>query len=69
MLDRRWPLPPQLDRHKAVCDREGLPCHSKVDLAMAARAHLHPPSDTPTQVVGDSWYHGRRVRQAAVHRG
>ena len=69
LLGRRCPLLPQLYRQKAVCEREGVPFQSKVDLAVAEIEHFQSPPDTHTHVLVDSWYHCRRVRRAAGRRG
>lgn len=69
LLGRRCPLEPQLYRQKAVCEREGVPFQSKVDLAVAEIEAFEPVPDTHTHVLIDSWYHCRRVRRAAERRG
>lgn len=69
LLGRRCPLQPRLYRQKAVCEREGVPFQSKVDLAVAEIETFEPVSDTHTHVLVDSWYHCRRVRRAAEQRG
>ncbi len=69
VLGRCCPLQPQLYRQKAVCEREGVPFQSKIDLAVAEIEAFQPLPDTHTHVVIDSWYHCKRVRQAATGRG
>ena len=69
LLGRRCPLLPRLYRQKAVCEREGVPFQSKVDLAVAEIESFQPPPNTHTHVLVDSWYHCRRVRRAAARRG
>ena len=69
LLGRRCPLLPRLYRQKAVCEREGVPFQSKVDLAVAEIEAFMPVAKTHTHVLVDSWYHCRRVRRAADRRG
>jgi hypothetical protein len=69
LLGRRCPLEPRLYRQKAVCQREGVPFQSKVDLAVAEIETFAPVAGTHTHLLIDSWYHCRRVRRAAQRRG
>src|SRR5207245_877703 len=69
LLGRRCPLAPQLYRQKAVCEREKVPFHSKVDLAEEVIGSFEPAADTRTHVLIDSWYTCRRLWRAAVGRG
>jgi hypothetical protein len=69
LLGRRCPLAPRLYRQKAVCEREGVPFQSKVDLAVAEIEAFAPVPDTHTHVLIDRWYHCHRVRRAAERRG
>ena len=69
LLGRRCPLAPRLYRQKAVCEREGVPFQSKVDLAVAEIEAFAPVPDTHTHILIDRWYHCRRVRRAAQRRG
>ncbi|GIW00690.1 hypothetical protein [Roseiflexus sp.] len=69
LLGRRCPLEPRLYRQKAVCEREGVPFQSKVDLAVAEIEAFEPVPNTHTHVLVDSWSHCRRVRRAAQKRG
>jgi len=69
LLGRRCPLAPRLYRQKAVCEREGVPFQSKVDLAVAEIEAFEPVAATHTHVLIDSWYHCRRLRRAAQRRG
>jgi len=68
LLGRRCPLQPRLYRQKAVCEREGVPFRSKVDMAVEEIEQFEPPSGTHTHVLIDSWYHCKRVRKAAQKR-
>lgn len=69
LLGRRCPLEPQLYRQQAVCEREGVPFRSKVDLAVEAIEHFQPVPGTHTHLLIDAWYHCKRVRKAAQKRG
>ena len=69
LLGRRCPLAPRLYRQKAVCEREGVPFHSKVDLAVAEIEAFEPVPGAHTHLLMDSWYHCRRVRRTAEGRG
>jgi hypothetical protein len=69
LAGRQCPLAPQLYRQQAVCDREGVPFQSKIDLVEALiRAH-EPVAETQTHVLLDSWYAAKRIWQAARERG
>jgi hypothetical protein len=68
LLGRRCPLEPRLYRQQAVCEQEGVPFQSKVDLAVAQIEQFEPVSGTHTHVLIDSWYHCKRVRKAAQKR-
>lgn len=69
LLGRQLPLTPHLYRQKAVCEREGVPFQSKIDLAVADIETFSPPPDTHTHVLADSWYVAKRVWQAVRQRG
>jgi len=69
LLDQRCPLPAQMYRQKAVCQREGVPFVSKVDMAVGEIERFEPAADTHTHVLIDSWYHCSRVRRKAQARG
>lgn len=68
LLGRRCPLHPRLYRQKAVCEQEGVPFQSKVDMAVEEIERFEPVSGTHTHVLIDSWYHCKRVRKAAQKR-
>ncbi len=68
LLGRGCPLPPLLYRQKGVCEREGGPFQSKVDMAVETMEHFEPVPSTHTHVLIDSWYHWRRVPRAAQKR-
>jgi len=69
LLGQRCPLPAQLYRQKSVCEQEGVPFKSKIDMAVTAIEDFEPVADTHTHVLVDSWYHCKRVRKAARQRG
>ena len=69
LLGQRCPLEPQMYCQKSVCEAEGIPFQSKVDMAVTEIAQFEPVPDTRTHVLVDSWYHCRKVRCAAHHRG
>jgi len=69
LLDQRCPLTAQMYRQKVVCQREGVPFVSKVDMAVQQIKGFEPAPDTQTHVLIDSWYHCKQVRRAAEARG
>jgi hypothetical protein len=69
LLGRQMPLTPQMYRQKAVCEQEGVPFQSKIDLAVSQIETFTPPPDTRTHVLIDSWYVAKRVWQAVRQRG
>jgi hypothetical protein len=66
---RRCPLQPRLYRQKKVCDQEGVPFQSKIDLLVAEIEQFEPVAGTQTHLLVDSWFHCRRARRAAQKRG
>jgi len=68
LLGRRCPLQPRLYRQKAVCEREGVPFRSKVDMAVEEIERFQPVPGTHTHILVDAWYHCKRVRKAAQKR-
>jgi hypothetical protein len=64
----QYPLSPQLYRQKSVCEREGVPFQSKVDLAEQVIADFEPLPDTRTEVLIDSWYVNKRIWKAVKAR-
>jgi hypothetical protein len=69
LMDRRCPLTAEMYRQKAVCQIEGVPFVSKIDLAVRSIEGFEPVPDTQTHLLIDSWYHCRQVRRAAQARG
>lgn len=56
-----YPLSPQMYRQKTVCEREGVPFQSKVDLAEKVIREFEPLPGTCTHVLMDSWYVNKRI--------
>jgi hypothetical protein len=69
LLGRCCPLAPQMYRQKAVCEREGVPFQSKVDMMEATIRDFQPVANTLTHVLVDSWYTCKRIWRAARDRG
>ena len=69
LLGRRCPLQAHLYRQRSVCEAEGGPFQSKVDLAVDEIEQFEPVPGTQTHVLIDSWFHCKRVRRAAQKRG
>jgi len=69
LLGRRCPLEPQMYRQQAVCEREGVPFHSKVDIMEETVSSFEPVPETQTHVLLDSWYTSKRIWKAARDRG
>jgi hypothetical protein len=69
VLGRRCPLAPQLYRQQAVCQAEGVPFQSKIDLMEAVIRTFEPVAGTLTHVLLDTWYSAKRLWRAAQQRG
>lgn len=69
VLAQRCPLLPRLYCQKAVCEKEGRPFLSKVELAVQTILEFEPASQTCTHVLVDSWYHCGKVRKATRQKG
>lgn len=69
LLGRRCPLPPQMYRQKAVCEAEGVPFRSKIDLMEESIRTFEPVPGTLTHVLLDAWYTAKRIWEAAGERG
>lgn len=65
----QYPLDPQLYVQKTVCEEQGLPFRSKVDLAAEVLASFEPLPETCTHVLMDSWYVNRRLWKIVRARG
>jgi hypothetical protein len=68
LLGQRCPLPAQMYRQKSVCQQEGVPFQSKIQMAVSQMEQFEPAAGTNTHVLIDSWYHCRQVRKAAHRR-
>ena len=64
----QYPLSPQMYRQKSVCEREGIPFQSKVDLAECVILEFEPLPNTCTHVLIDSWYVNKRIWKAVKGR-
>jgi SRSO17 transposase len=69
LLGRQCPLAPQMYRQQAVCEREGVPFQSKIDLMETTIRDFEPLPDTATHVLVDSWFGCKRIWRAARERG
>lgn len=69
LLGRSCPLEPQMYRQKAVCEAEGIPFHSKVDMMEERIRTFEPVAGTTTHVLLDSWYTAKRIWRVARQRG
>lgn len=69
LLGRRCPLQPRLYRQQAVCEQEGVPFLSKIDLARQEIEQFAPVEGSHTHVLMDSWFHCKKVRRTAQKRG
>jgi DDE superfamily endonuclease len=69
LLGRRCPLAPQLYRQQKVCEVEGVPFASKIELMETTIRTFEPVAGTVTHVLLDSWYSAKRLWRAARERG
>lgn len=69
LLGRQCPLLPQMYRQKDVCEREGVPFQSKVDMMETTIREFDPVPNTQTHVLVDSWFGCKRIWKAARDRG
>jgi hypothetical protein len=69
LLGQRCPLPAQLYRQKSVCEQEGVPFQSKIEMAIKQIQDFVPVRRTHTHVLVDSWYHCKSVRRSVQNRG
>ncbi len=65
LLGRRCPLAPQMYRQQTVCEAEGVPFESLIDLMEATIRTFEPVAGTLTHVLLDTWYSAKRHRPAA----
>lgn len=64
----QYPLNPQMYIQKSVCEREGLPFQSKVEMALNTIETFDPPPDTHTHLLVDSWYVNKSIWKAVKRR-
>ena len=69
LLGRRCPLSPKLYRQKRVCEAEGVPFLSKIELMIQTIMTFEPVPGTQTHILLDSWYTAKKIWQAARARG
>lgn len=69
LLEQRCPLLPRLYCQKAVCEKEGRPFKSKIDLALETIEAFEPVPYTRTHVLVDSWYHSNKLRKLTRKKG
>jgi hypothetical protein len=55
-------------RQKSVCQQEGVPFQSKIDMAVNQIEGFEPAAGTYNDVLIDSWYHCKQMRRAAQKR-
>ena len=58
---RQCPLEPQMYRQRSVCEAEGIPFLSKIDLMVQTIENFIPVKGTQTHVLLDSWYGCKRI--------
>src|SRR5258708_30920721 len=68
LLERSRPLAPQLYWQEKVCEAEGVPFHSKIELMEALIRDFEPVAGTRTPMLLDSWYCGTCLWRAAPPR-
>ena len=66
---RQYPLDPQLYIQQTVCEQQGLPVCSKVDLAAEVLESFDPLPDTCKHVLMDSRYVYKRLWKIIRRRG
>jgi hypothetical protein len=69
LLGRSCPLEPQMYRQKVVCEAEGIPFRSKVEMMEEQIRTFEPVAGTTTHVLLDSWYTAKRIWRASRERG
>jgi len=69
LFGRQLPLTPHLYRQRVVCEREGVPFQSKVDLLEQEIRTFTPPPGTHTHLLIDAWYTNHRIWRATRQRG
>lgn len=69
LLGRRCPLAPQMYRQQRVCEQQGVPFRSKIELMVEYIRTFEPVTGALTHVLVDSWYSAKAVWRAARERG
>lgn len=69
LLGRQLALEPQMYTQQSVCETEGKPFQSKVDIMVAIIRSFMPVPGTQTHVLLDSWYTAKKVWRTARVRG
>jgi hypothetical protein len=69
VLGRSCPQQPALYRQAAVCEREGVPFSSKIDLMAEQIERFVPVAGTKTHVLLDSWFGCKRLWKLARAKG
>lgn len=69
LLGRRCPLAPQMYRQQSVCEVEGSPFRSKIDVMEELIRTFEPVAGTLTHVLLDTWYSAKVLWRAARERG
>ena len=69
LVGRRCPLAPQLYRQQAVCEKEGVPFASKIELMETTIPTFEPVAGTVTHVELPTWYSAKDLWRAAKERG
>jgi hypothetical protein len=69
VLSRRCPLPPRMYRQRKVCEPEGVPFASKMELMDDLIRTFVPLAGSRTHVLLDSWYSAKRLWKTACLRG
>jgi SRSO17 transposase len=68
VMGRRCTLAPHLYRQQSVCEVEGVPFASKIELMETTIRTCEPIAGTVTHVLLDSWYSAKRLWRAARER-
>lgn len=69
LLGRQVVLEPKMYRQEVVCQAEGIPFYSKVEMMMTMIRCFQPVPETLTHVLLDSWYTAKKVWQVVRERG
>ncbi len=69
LLGRRCPLQARMYCQKKVCQKEGIPFLSKIEMAVEEIEHFTPVAGTQTHLLIDRWFHCKQVRRSAQKRG